>query len=156
VQLARVILRERFGIEPEILTRAPELNAMLSEADAALLIGDPALRIDVENQPYEDLDLGAEWYTLTGLPFVFAAWAGKPGFPVLRVAAITRRSYEFGNAHLAEIIEHEYNRRGISRELAERYLTRHIRFDLGSKEQDGLDAFLQLANLAKPALAAGL
>lgn len=156
VQLARIILRERFGVEPQITARRPEFEQMLSEADAALLIGDPALRISIENPPFEYLDLGEEWRALTGLPFVFAAWAGKAGFPLERMAEIARGSYAFGKAHLDEIVQQEYSKRGISKDLAQHYLTRHIRFEIGLKEQEGLHAFLQLANLANPAFAAGL
>jgi len=156
VQLARIILRERFGVEPQIASHQPELEPMLATADAALLIGDPALRISVENPPYDYLDLGEEWGALTGLPFVFAAWAGKAGFPVERMAAIAEGSYAFGKAHIDEIVKQEYGKRGISKDLAQQYLTRHIRFEIGLKEQEGLHAFFQLANLANPAFAAGL
>jgi len=162
VQLARVILSERYGAEPAIKPHVPELGAMLSQADAALLIGDSALRVNPEelstlHPKVEYLDLGAEWLALTGLPFVFAAWAGKPGIPLESLAAITLGSYEYGKSRLAEIAEHEYRSRGISKELAERYLTHHIHYELGAREQQGLEAFLQLAGLAKPPLAkAGL
>lgn len=149
VQLARVILRERFGVEPAILQREPDLDQMLSEYDAALIIGDPALRIELDRCPFEWLDLGAEWLALTGLPFLFAAWAGRAGIPVARLEAITRGSYEFGKAHLKEIADQEYRARGISKELAERYITSHIRYELGAKEHEGLDTFLQLANLSR-------
>ncbi len=153
VQLARVILRERFGVEPEISAHEPNVDEMMKHADAALLIGDSALRIDPLTLPFEWLDLGAEWFDLTGLPMVFAAWAGEAGIPIDRASAITRKSYEFGKAHLAEIEEQEYGKRGITKELAARYLREHIRFELGAPEQRGLEAFLELASLTKPALA---
>ena len=50
---------------------------MLGEADAALIIGDAALRVDPATLPFETLDLGEEWTTMTGLPMVFAVWAGR-------------------------------------------------------------------------------
>jgi predicted solute-binding protein len=147
VQLARVILRERFGVEPEIAPYEPQLSAMLSEADAALIIGDPALRLSPEELPYESLDLGVEWFALTKLPMVFAAWAGKPGLPVQALEALTRGSYAFGQAKIDEIVETEYASRQITKELADRYLRQHIRFELGRDEQLGLEAFFELANL---------
>ncbi len=156
VELARVILRERFGVEPQITPHQPQLEEMLSTADAALIIGDAALRLNPETLPFEYLDLGAEWLALTGLPFVFAAWAGKPGIPLDRLSAVTRGSYDFGKTRLAEIAAQEWQERGITRELAERYLRHHIRYELGASEQQGLDTFLQLANLARPAFAARL
>ncbi|MGC2656700.1 MAG: menaquinone biosynthesis protein [Bryobacteraceae bacterium] len=148
VQLARVILRERYGSEPAIYRETPKLETMLESADAALVIGDPALRIDPQTLNYECLDLGAEWHALTGLPMVFATWAGKPGLPVKAMSELTRNSYEFGKARLDEIVDAEYQRRGITRSLASRYLREHIRFEIGAPEQKGLDAFLELADLA--------
>jgi predicted solute-binding protein len=155
VHLARVILRERYGVEPHITKRAPQLEEMLRSADAALIIGDPALQIEPANLSYEWLDLGSEWLSLTNLPMVFAAWAGKSGLPVQFLAELTRSSYEFGKAHLNEIIEAEYKKRSISEELAMRYLTQFIRFELGRREQYGLEAFFELAHLGQPALQSG-
>lgn len=147
VQLARVILRERYGAEPEIRSQQPILTDMLRDADAALIIGDPALRLRPEDFPYEFLDLGAEWLTLTGLPMVFAAWAGKPGVPSNFLEQILRASYRFGEHKIAEIVEQEHGARGVTREVADRYLRHHIRFDLGPREQQGMETFLDLAGL---------
>ena len=77
VMLARVILAEKYGVEPKLISRPADLAAMLGEADAALLIGDPALRLDPATLPFETLDLGAEWTSMTGLPMVFAVWGGR-------------------------------------------------------------------------------
>lgn len=148
VELARVILRERYRIEPRILLHEPILDKMLSIADAALIIGDPALRIAPEKLPLECLDLGAEWLALTGLPMVFAAWAGKPGISVESLRGITNSSYEFGKARTDQIVDQEYKKRQISKQLADRYLREHIRFELGTNEQRGLQAFFELANLS--------
>src|SRR5882672_2916943 len=60
VMLSRVILAERFGVEPTMISRRADLAPMLGEADAALVIGDPALRLDPATLPFETLDLGAE------------------------------------------------------------------------------------------------
>lgn len=147
VQLARVILREKFGVEPEVVSRKPSLAEMLSHHDAALIIGDPALLIEPEQCGYRWLDLGSEWFQLTQLPFVFAAWAGKPGVADSALADITLGSYRFGSERISEIVERESGTRGISRDLAERYLTQHIRYELGAAEQRGLDTFLELARL---------
>lgn len=152
VQLARVILRERYGIEPTMNSCAPVLQKMLSDADAALIIGDPALRLRPDELPFESLDLGAEWLDLTGLPMVFAAWAGQPGLPADSLERLTRASYEFGRGRLDDIVNRAPAEHGIERSLADRYLREHIRYDLGAAELDGLHTFLGLANL-KPALA---
>ncbi len=153
VQLARVILRERYGVEPVIHRAAPVLHQMLADADAALVIGDPALVLDPAAERYPFMDLGEEWFRLTGLPFVFAAWSGKPGIPVEELERLFSASFEFGKAHLDEIVAQQHAIRGISPELAAEYLTRFIRFRIGPEEEHGLQAFLELAGLPKPLLA---
>jgi predicted solute-binding protein len=150
VQLAKIILRENYGVEPEITAHRPDWREMLSHSDAALVIGDPALRIDPETLPYEHLDLGAEWKALTGLPMVFAAWAGKPSFPERGFRELAFRSYQFGLAHFHEILATECVRRGISRSLGERYLSHHIHFPLGSQELEGLRHFWALCRPTAP------
>lgn len=144
VELAKIVLRERFGISPQIRAAEPELEPMLSECDAALIIGDPALRIEPSEQRYEWLDLAAEWSGITGLPMVFAAWAGKPGIPNSELEHLTTASYQFGRERLAEIARQEHEARGISEDLALRYLRDHIRFELGVREQKGMETFMQM------------
>lgn len=150
VQLARIILRERFGVEPQVAPYAPALERMLAEADAALIIGDAALRLDTASLPYQVLDLGAEWRALTGLPMVFAVWAGKPGLPIDTLKELTVGSYEYGKARISEIAQAEHGPRQVSRELAEEYLRQRIHFELDREEQRGLEAFLTFANLESP------
>ena len=154
VELARVILRERYGAAPHITRERPVLDEMLAHSDAALIIGDPALQLDPASLPYDCLDLGAEWWTLTRLPFVFASWAGKPGIPINPLRRLLAESYQFGKEHLDEIVQHELARRGVSRDLAEQYLRHHIRFEIGPKEEQGLRTFFELAHLAEPSAAA--
>src|SRR5258708_5877983 len=77
VALTEIILRKKYGAEPVMLPSAPDLAAMLEDCDAALIIGDPALRIDPSQLPYRVLDLGAEWTGMTGLPLVFGVWGGR-------------------------------------------------------------------------------
>ncbi|MDQ2946856.1 MAG: menaquinone biosynthesis protein [Acidobacteriota bacterium] len=151
VELARVILRERFGADPVVLRNEPNLEAMMQTADAALIIGDPALRIEPNHEKYKWLDLAAEWVGLTGLPMVFAAWAGKPGIPVAALQEITVQSYQYGKERLQDIVEQEYAKRRISKDLAGRYLREHIHFELGSREQQGLETFFSMAGLVEAA-----
>jgi predicted solute-binding protein len=147
VELARVILREQFGSIPVLLSQEPNLEQMLQSADAALIIGDPALRIEPAEQPYDCLDLAEAWSSLTQLPFVFAAWAGKRGIPVAALADLTAGSYAFGREHLDDIVSAEAPRRGIPDALADRYLRHHLRYEIGQKELDGWEAFVSLAGL---------
>ncbi len=82
VLLARMLLAERYGVAPEYLVCPPDLTEMLLEADAAVLIGDVALRAHYE-APRRGLlvtDLGQAWREWTGLPMVFAVWAVRREF----------------------------------------------------------------------------
>jgi predicted solute-binding protein len=151
VQLARIVLRERYGVQPEFRPRPPVLETMLAECEAALLIGDPALRIDPATLPYETLDLGAEWQALTGLPMVFALWAGKAPLDD-GLGAVLEGSYQFGHAHIDDIVEQQFPIRRVTRKLAYEYLTHYIHFEIGGMEMKGLEAFLKLAALPRIAI----
>jgi chorismate dehydratase len=150
VMLTRVLLRERFGIEPDLVVMRPQLAPMLADADAALLIGDAALRVQPERHPYEYLDLGAAWKDLTGLPMVFARWAG-PHLPP-DAAALFDGSWRYGEERLPEIIDHQADRRGLPRSLVREYLNHNIRFTIGPRELQGLETYLSLAAALEPAL----
>lgn len=143
VILSRIVLARRFGCRPEMLVRRADLDAMLAEADAALVIGDPALRIDPamrewRGAPVDVLDLGAEWAAMTGLPMVFAVWAAKTHVLAPGLARIFADSLAFGEANLGAIVAEEAPNRDLPRDLVRRYLTEHIRYGLGEREQEGV------------------
>jgi len=139
VQLARIVLAEGYGCEPETVPMAANLEPMLGECDAALLIGDPALRLDPATLPYETLDLGEEWWKIARLPMVFAMWAGRVDLP----ESAFRESLEYGRAHLEDYLERESAARGVGPELAREYLTRHIVYDIGPEERRGMAEYLR-------------
>jgi chorismate dehydratase len=141
VALARILLAERFGCTPRLTARKPVLHDMLAECDAALIIGDPALRIDPTSLPYAFMDLGAEWVDWTELPMVFAVWAGKSRFLTADLAAAMRGSYEWGCAHMAEMCEAAKTERGFRTALAHEYFTRHIAYELSPRHLEGLTRF---------------
>jgi predicted solute-binding protein len=118
---------------------------MLRAADAALVIGDPALRIEPSRLPYRVYDLGAEWMALTGLPMVFAVWAGRPGKVTPEAAAVFRESWFYGRDHMDDIVIHEAAVREFPPELVRQYLTHHIVHELGPREYDGMARFLAMA-----------
>jgi chorismate dehydratase len=143
--LLKVLLRERLGREPEYATAPPSVTAMLDEADAALVIGDPALYFDGD---VPRLDLGAEWQALTGLPFVYAFWAGRPG--VLEPSDVTRLQDSL-RAGLRELprIAAQYNGHGAGRFAEnEAYLRSNIAYGLGDEEVAGLREFYRRAHAA--------
>ena len=97
VRLAQLLLAEQYGVQPDYYSCPPDLALMMQEADAAVLIGDAALRATMFDGPRLGLevhDLGAMWKDWTGLPFVFAVWAARRDFlerePEL-VREVTRR-----------------------------------------------------------------
>lgn len=152
VVLARIILARRYGVEPEFRPAAPQLDTMLEDADAALIIGDPALRIDPAALPFHVADLGEEWTRLTGLPMVFAVWAGRKEVMTDEVGAALRASCRYGRERIEEIVAHECTARRIRPALAREYLTRHIVNELGPRHYEGLERFLVWAEALSPAV----
>lgn len=145
VVLARMILSRRYAADPELHPARADLPRMLAHADAALLIGDPALRLEPDSLPYAVFDLGREWFEWTGLPMVFAVWAGRAECVGPELEPAFLESCRFGRARLDEIVRSEAARRGISEHLAHTYLARHIVHELGPGEYEGLERFLLLA-----------
>ncbi len=148
VALLRVLLQAKYGITPEFVPAPPDLDAMLYGADAALLIGDPVLPLvesGRDDAGRHSLDLGREWNEFTGLPFVFAFWAGAEGaLSAVQVARLQRARHE-GEQHLPEIAAAFQRERAGSAELYERYLRDHICYDLGEQQMAGLREFYRLA-----------
>jgi chorismate dehydratase len=144
VALARIILAERYGVYPEFHPAAPNLEEMLAGADAALIIGDPALHIDPTTISHEVRDLGEEWTEWTGLPMVFAVWGGASG-SLAHLEGEFTESARYGLDHIEEIVHKEAPKRGIPEALARDYLTHHVSFDLGEDERKGMQLFLEYA-----------
>jgi predicted solute-binding protein len=151
VQLARMILDLKYGVRPKVVRHAPDIESMLRIADAGLIIGDPALRIEPSLLPYHSLDLGAEWLDITGLPVVFAVWAARPGVPVAGLEDAFRDSCRYGRARIDEIVAAEAPRRELAPALARDYLLHKIVYELGAEEYEGLERFLAYGRAALPA-----
>jgi chorismate dehydratase len=148
--LAQVILAERFGVRPRVFSHPADLAKMLGQADAALLIGDAALRVDPATLPFETpalqtLDLGAEWVALTGLPMVFAVWAGRKEIVHEAHGQVFLESLRYGLTHMDDIVAAEAPARQFDADLVRRYLTHHIVFELGEKDYEGMRLYIQHA-----------
>lgn len=141
VMLTRIILGRKYGARPRILTHAPDLSGMLATADAALIIGDPALRIEPKELPYRVLDLGQEWTAMTGLPMVFALWAGPDEDVAGRHRQAFVDSWRFGLNRMEDIIAVSQQERKLPADVIRRYLTEHIAFELTAEDLRGLDLF---------------
>jgi len=111
--LARILIEKRWDSDATYVEMPPDLPAMLREADAALLIGDEALRAYWQtHEGLHSYDLGTEWKAWTGLPFVFAVWAVRRAFAESRPDAVRdvsdalTRSLTYCRAHLDDISEY--------------------------------------------------
>ena len=153
VALARVILKGFYKNKPDFRPAAPDAREMLSAADAALLIGDIALRFKSENryatsvniddygqdgpQPIQMFDLVERWNTLTGLPFVFAFWAARKGFTDKGVVEKLVESREFGLAHLDTIAQKYSEKLEIEKDFLLQYLEKNMQYHM---DADGVEA----------------
>ena len=107
----------------------------------ALVIGDPALEIE-GRFPFV-LDLGQAWLEDTGLPFVFAAWCGRPGAVTAADERIFERAKEQGLARRDELARIHAEKTGLPEESLRAYLRDSVRYGLGDEERRGLEVFFQ-------------
>ena len=148
VALARILCRKRWRRERQFRDFPPDLDSMLAACDAALLIGDPALRIARSN--YFVYDLAEEWRHFTGKPFVFAFWAlrlqalNEVRRP-LDVAGVFRNSRDHGiqPANLEQIARRWSERVGLPEPEIIAYLTGNIHFFLDAENLEGLELFFR-------------
>jgi chorismate dehydratase len=143
VALFRVLADELLGHPVELVSHAPEPAAMLRAAEAAVVIGDVAL---FQAGDWPHVDLGAAWTERTGLPFVYAFWAARPG--ALRAADVLRLQASLASG-LAAIpaIASSYNGLGAGRAVeCESYLREAVVFRLGEDERRGLAEFYRRAH----------
>ena len=145
VALTRVLCTNHWKINPAFEPAEPDLDAMLSRADAALVIGDPAFEIDPARHGVDKIDLGGEWKAMTGLPFVYAMWVGRPGAVTPAQVGALQRARDAGVTHFADIAR-EWAGGDASREgRALGYLRDNLKYELGPREQAGLRRFHELA-----------
>jgi len=138
VNLLRVLFAEK-GLRPEFRPLGSYAPAAIP--DFALLIGDPALDFLFSPHPHEIWDLGAAWYELTGLPFVYAVWALRHGLDHQRLRRQLRAARDFGMETLDDIIR---NRPEYDQAFRRDYLSWHIHYHLCDDEKRGLAKFIEL------------
>jgi chorismate dehydratase len=167
VGLVRILSRRYWNIDPEFIDMPPDPDKMLARADAALVIGDPALRLrlkvdrlqaklpqttddcdccggDDEEQPVKGIetlflyDIAQQWREMTGLPSVLAIWVARRGAITPEIAADFQASREYGLARIAEIAEGAALKLELPPRELERYLTENINFSLDEENLAGL------------------
>lgn len=156
VALTRVMCARVFGIDPVFEGHGPDLPAMLERADAALIIGDKALFLESGPQPVgrgsaarmvdvEKIDLGDLWLRTTGLPFVYAFWAGRPGALGPDEVRTLQRTRDLSLDRIREISELYFPRDAARQQVSDRYLRDNIKYSLGADERSGLELFYRYA-----------
>ncbi|MFN3420898.1 MAG: menaquinone biosynthetic enzyme MqnA/MqnD family protein [Armatimonadota bacterium] len=143
VLLLKVILAERYGNVPVLFPMEPNLDLMLTKADAALLIGDAALLAQTSLR-WQVIDLGQEWKELTGLPFVFAAWVIRGGANETELADWLVKSKIEGLRNLDIIVAEEVQKRNLDKSLVHHYLTECIKYDLTESHIESIRTFNRL------------
>jgi chorismate dehydratase len=169
--MTRILCAEKWKTAPRFFEAPPDLNAMLEQADAALLIGDPALRIAVgiekDSWPGAEgqtlcqaaalgitgaellyvYDVVGEWRSLTGLPAVLAFWAARRDIATHEVAADFLASRDFGLSRIPEICFDAARELALPQHTLESYLRQNIDFSLDEENRRGLE--LYFAHAAK-------
>ena len=169
--LTRILCAEKWKIAPEFFEAPPDLGAMLNQADAALVIGDPALRIAVgieknswpgtQGQTISQAatlginnsellyvyDVVGEWRTLTGLPAVLAVWAARRDVATPELATDFLASRDLGLSRIPEICLDAARELELPADKLESYLRDNIDFSLDQENRRGLE--LYFAHAAK-------
>lgn len=144
VALTRILCAKRWGIAPAFTPAAPDLGTMLAGADAALVIGDPALEIDANARGLLKVDLGAEWQALTGLPFVYAMWTGRAGVASPAQCRALQQARDLGVANLPTIASDVGGGDPVREARTLVYLRDNLKYGLGEREAAGLRRFHEL------------
>jgi predicted solute-binding protein len=161
VVLAQILLDEIHRVRPQFRPAEPDLSRMLSQSDAAVIIGDAALKFMEDNErpnaekqkdylklspePLLVFDLVERWKVLTGLPFVFAFWAARAGFTDTSVIDLLKASRDFGVAHTTEIAERYAQTLAMKKEYLQEYLDDNVYYFMDEACSDGLQLFYEKA-----------
>jgi chorismate dehydratase len=148
--LAKIILREKYNIDPVYFECPPDLPEMFREADAALLIGDEALRVFAKPGRFFLYDLGEEWKQLTGEKMVYAVWAVRKAYyekhhdRVHSVFSAFQSSMNMSFENLDEIAGEIARWETFSVKFLKDYFG-SLRFEFGKDYQRGLTTYFRMA-----------
>ena len=171
VALARILCRRHWNISPEFIDMPPDADKMLARADAAVVIGDPALRLRLkvdaleakvpgaeaccccgdgeDEHPVKGIetlfvyDVAQQWREMTGLPSVLAIWVARRGAVTPEMLADFQASREYGLAHIADIAEGAALKLELPPVELERYLTENIDYSLDGENLAGLRLYYE-------------
>ncbi len=149
--LLKIILKYGYNLEPKFFVCPPELSQMLLEAEAALLIGDHALKVNYF--PPENLfiyDLGVEWKKLTGKMMVFAVWGVRKEYYLSNPELVNmvyegiKKSMQYSDENLEEISQNAAKWEKYSPEVLKKYF-KTLKFSFDDRQKDGLTEFYRYA-----------
>jgi chorismate dehydratase len=167
--LVRILCAKRWQITPEFVEAHPDLPAMLQHADAALLIGDPALRLALNSEsassrnatgditfpaalaglstssPLFLYDIVEKWRALTSFPAVLAVWAARPPVVTPEIIRDFQHSLAFGQQHIQEISADASRELKLPAHKITRYLTENIDYTLDAENLQGLQRYYDFA-----------
>lgn len=144
VALARILLHERFGLEPQLEPLPIGSTLADTSADAVLLIGDRAIHSPLGTFA-EVWDLGDQWCRWSELPFVFAVWTARAGVDLTGLDTALAAARDLGLANLDNIAAREAAPLGLTQPECLAYLRDNLYFRLGQRERRGLELFHSLA-----------
>ncbi len=142
--MSRILLRERFGVEPQLRTLPIGASASDTDADAVMLIGDRGMLAPPGTFEFV-WDLGEQWNCWTGLPFVFSMWIARPDVDLAGLDKVLAAARDDGEKRFEEIARTEAPALGISEQQCLTYLRDHLVFHFGPHERSGLETFGRLA-----------
>jgi chorismate dehydratase len=142
--MLKVILAERYGTSPRFVSHDPDVDSMLVDNDACLMLGNKAMQYnELNSHGLNVMDLGQEWLELTGLPAVFAVWAVTKDAPLNELIPLLMRSKEQGIKKIEEIAALESDPLGLPYHVCRDYLAGVMVYDLGEAEKESLRVFSQ-------------
>jgi len=151
VALTRILCRRKFGITPTFQRQSPDIAAMLTTHDAALVIGDPALFADLPSieaaigAAITKIDLGALWTEMTGLPFVWAFWAGRAEAATPEIVRRLQDTRDAGLVRSDALADAYVAHTPAWQPLARTYLRDNIKFGLTPRMLEGLATYYREA-----------
>ena len=143
ITLLKILMREKFLISPDYIEREPDLDRMLLDAEAALIVGDQALNYYTVNP--NRLDLNDEWMDLTGLPMVYAFWAGREITVTPDDIKILHTSFNLGSNNLEKISKDYASKHQENWVFYHDFLTQNISYSFSDLEKEGLNEFYNYA-----------
>jgi chorismate dehydratase len=146
--LAQILLADKHRVKPRLEILPVGVSPLDMATDAVLVIGDRAIR-SPSTGFCETWDLGEQWVRATGLPFVFAAWAARPGADSPELEAALDAARDKGVRELKTIADEQSRTMGLRRDLVFGYLRDNLNFHLGARERQGLDLFFRRAAALK-------